>query len=299
MRFRILIAGWALLWTHSAAAIDIYVDNAAGDDGNNGLHETWQGNSGPLRTINRALSLAQPGSRILLVNSGTPYREMIGLSSGQHNGDASQPFTIDGRGATLDGSQPVPAEAWESVAGPVFRFRPPRMAFQQLFRDGRPLVRRIAVGGRLPELDPLEWCLRAGWIYFRVESNKLPADYALDYAGLQTGITLYNVRKLVIANLTVQGFQLDGINAFDAVRDCRLQNLICRGNGRAGLTVAGSSHVDLVDSLLGNNGEAQLRTEAWSLTRIARCQLLDNTAPPLVRAGGSVLFNGERVEAIP
>jgi hypothetical protein len=278
----------------------LFVDNVAGNDSSNGRYETWQKNAGPLRSLDRALSLAGPGDRILLVNTGVPYREMIGLSSGQHNGDAGQPFTIDGRGATLDGSQSVPTEAWEAFSGPVFRYRPPRMAFQQLFRNSKPLVRRVAdVDGRLPELEPLEWSLYEGWIYFRVEAGKLPGDYGLAYAGLQTGITLYNVHAVLIENLTVQGFQLDGINAFDGVRDCRLQNVVCRGNGRAGLTVAGSSKVDLVASLLGNNGEAQLRTEAWSLTRIAGSQLLDNTAPPLVRVGGKVLVDGAQVEAIP
>jgi len=300
MRFHLWIAACALLCARDATARELFVDNVAGNDSSNGLFETWQSTAGPMRSLGRALSVATPGDRIVLVNSGAPYREMISLSSGRHNGDASQPFTIDGRGATLDGSRAVPVEAWESFAGPVFRFRPPRMAFQQLFRDSRPLVRRVAdVDGRLPDLAPLEWCLHDGWVYFRVEAGKLPGDYGLTYAGLQTGITLYHVHGLVIANLTVQGFQLDGINAVDGVRDCRLQNVVCRGNGRAGLTVAGSSQVDLVGSLLGNNGEAQLRTEAWSLTRVAGSQLLDNTAPPLVRVGGRILVDGEPVNSIP
>jgi hypothetical protein len=300
MRRDLWIVVCVLLCAHTAVARDLYVDNVTGSDSSSGQYETWQQNTGPLRSLNRALSMAGPGDHVLLANTGVPYREMIGLSSGQHNGDATGPFTIDGRGATLDGSQSVPVQAWEFYSGPVFRFRPPRMAFGQLFRDGKPLVRRVAgVDGRLPELEPLEWSLYDTYIYFRVETDKLPGDYGLAYAGLQTGITIYNVHGILIANLTVQGFQLDGINAFDTVRDCRLQNVVCRGNGRAGLTVAGSSKVDLVGSLLGNNGEAQLRTEAWSTTRVSGSQLLDNTAPPLVRVGGRVLIDGVSVNAIP
>ena len=40
--------------------------------------------------------------------------------------------------------------------------------------------------------------------------------------------------------------------------------------------------------LVGNNGTAQVRTEGQSHTRIVDCDLLDNTAPPLVREGGEV-----------
>jgi hypothetical protein len=45
--------------------------------------------------------------------------------------------------------------------------------------------------------------LRDGYIYFRAETGKLPADYALPYTALVTGVTLYHVRHVRIENLVL------------------------------------------------------------------------------------------------
>jgi hypothetical protein len=275
---------------------DIFVNNRGGDDRANGDNETPMGLLGPVASVRKALLLAEPGDHIVLANSGEPYREMIGLSTGRHSGfSTSLPFVIDGRGAVLDGSARVLAAAWESFRGPVFRFRPARMSYQQLFRDGRPLVRRARLSDEedVPQLEPLEWSLVDGWIYFRVEEGKLPADYGLACCGLQTGITLYHVHDVVITNLTVQGFQLDGINAFDGTRDCRLVDVVARGNGRSGVTAAGSSHLEILGSLIGDNGWAQLYIDDLALASVRDSHLLANTAPPIVRHGGRVFVDGQ------
>ena len=57
------------------------------------------------------------------------------------------------------------------------------------------------------------------------------------------GITLYEVRNVVIRDLIVQGFQLDGINAHDGVFDALLKKVTCRGNARSGICVGGASRV--------------------------------------------------------
>ena len=53
----------------------------------------------------------------------------------------------------------------------------------------------------------------------------MPADYQLTYACLPTGITLYHVDSVAITGLTVQGFQVDGINALNSARDVRLSTV--------------------------------------------------------------------------
>lgn len=291
----------ALLAVHAARAETIFVNNVAGDDRNFGRIEELGIGVGPVRTIARALALAMPGDQIVLAKTGVAYREMVSLDSGRLSGTSAAPFVIDGRGATLDGSVDIPSTAWEAVAGSVFRFRPARMAYQQLFRDGRPLVRYQAATAsplNVADLQPLDWALEQGWIYFRAETNRLPMDYRLSCCGLQTGITLYQVHGVRIENLVVQGFQLDGVNAADNVRDCKLRGLVLRGNGRAGLTVAGSSRVELAGSTLGDNGDSQLRCEGWSHTAIVASQLLDNTAPALDYAGGTVDVDGARLNPL-
>jgi len=292
------LAAVVLLCAHRLDARDIYVDNLAGDDSFSGFQsQPGSDLGGPVRTIARALQLAQPGDRIILAANEEPYRESITLSGSRHSGYADHPFVIQGNGAILDGSAPVPKDAWQRYRGPVFRFQPPGKAYQQLFLGGRP-ASRVPVGlprEGPPPLEPLQWCLAGGYIYFCVPPSKLPDEYDLSYSRLRTGITLYHVRHVAIVDLTVQGFQVDGIQAANSARDVYLAGLTCRGNGRSGIAVGGACEVEIDVSLLGNNGEAQLLTLPWSDTHVRNSHLLGNTAPGWVDRGGRVDVDGRPV----
>lgn len=270
-----------------AAAATVYVDNVLGDDLHDGGEPDSSGPGGPVRSLSKALHVCQPGDRILLAATGEPYRESISLSAAKHSGTVVSPFIIDGQGAVLEGADPVPYTAWENVGGAVFRFRPSKTSYQQLYLDGQPAVeKKIAPGEtRLPNLQPREWYRRGAFIYFRVEQDKLPRDYDLSCSARQTGITLYHVHDVVIMNLTVQGFRLDGVNVNDGVVHSEVLDITSRGNGRSGITVAGSSKVRIEGCLVGNNGEQQLLVEGPSATLVEHCELLANTAPAVTNRG--------------
>ncbi len=285
-----------LLLAAPSLARDLFVSNASGDDRFNGLAvRSGPDGSGPVRTIGRALALARSADQVVLENTGRPYRESISLVGSRHSGYPDQPFTIVGNGATIDGSAPVPPGAWEHYEGAVFRFLPPRKGRAQLFLDGRPATRVVAdfVADRPPELEPTEWCFLDGWIYFCVEETKLPDDYTPSFAHLPVGITLYHVHGVAILDVTIQGFQLDGVNAYNSARDVYLGGVIARGNARSGIAVGGASVVTLEACLVGNNGEAQVLTLPYSRTAIEHCDLLGATAPAWVARGGEVWIDGE------
>lgn len=284
---------WVVV-TAIAEARDIYVNNKGGDDRHAGRSEsTAAGDSGPCRTIARALRAAQKGDRIILVNTGMPYRESVTLLGAKHSGTERHPFEFIGNGATLEGAGPVPQEAWEHVGKGVFRFAPQRMSYQQLYRDGVPLE-RVSLSRsetRLPELKPLQWCLLQRKIYFRAEENKLPHNYDLSYCVLPLGIRLDTVRNVIVRDLIIQGFQTDGLLVSGNVSDTTIRSVTVRGNARSGIAICGASRVTLADSLIGNNGESQLRTEDYSHTHLSNCDLLDNTAPPVDQQGGEIYQN--------
>lgn len=281
-----------------AAAREIYVNNAIGDDGATGRTAGVNADrTGPVRTIAKALRLATTGDRIVLAKTDQPYRESAALVGSRLGGYPFAPLVIEGNGAILDGSAPVPSHAWEHYRKDTFRFRPPHLEYQQLFLGGHPVPRVGAsrLVDQPPELKPLEWCLHGEHIYFCVEPDKLPEAYALSYAEKRTGITLFHVRDVAILDLTVQGFQLDGISAFNSARKVRLAGVTCRGNGRSGITVGGASVVDIEACLAGNNGLAQLLTLPMSETHVRNSELPGSTAPAWVDQGGRMYLGPRQV----
>lgn len=297
------MAVFVLVWLAlpgAAGARDIYVNNVAGDDRFDGTAPVSQGaRLGPCRTLRHALDLADRGDRVVLAATSQPYRESVTLQAGRHSGFGEHPFEIVGNGAVLEGLAPVPDGVWKHVGGEVYRFSPPRMSSQLLYLDGRPAM-RVPVGPgdlELPALKPRQWCLFQRDVYFRTDAGRTPGSYGLAYCALPVGITLYEVRNVVIRDLIVQGFQLDGINAHDGVFDALLQRITCRGNARSGISIGGASRVQIAECLVGGNGETQLRTEGYSHTRLVSCRLLDDTAPPQKSEDASVVTRVEQAAA--
>lgn len=296
---RLAVLGALLAVSASALGRDIYVSNTAGDDRFSGRQDyTGPEGGGPVRTIGRALALAVYGDHIVVENTGEPYRESITLMGSHHSGSKLRPLVLQGNGAVLDGSAPIPRWAWEHYRGPVFRFIPPLKQYQQLFLGGRPAERVIGDpwSDAPPEMEPFQWCLHQGAIYFRVEEGKLPEDYGLSYAAERVGLSILYVDHVVVQDLVVQGFQLDGLNAHNSARHVLLQGIKSRGNGRAGVTIGGACDVTLEASLVGDNGQAQLLTLPYGQTTITDSVLLGNTAPGWVDHGGQVTIDGKPTE---
>jgi hypothetical protein len=262
MRVLVIVIG-TLSMIGPAIARDVYVNNVAGNDRYDGRSDAGAADSGPVRTLARALRLVDRGGRVVLANTGEPYREMISLSDVHQRGYVDQPLVISGNGAVLDGTVTAAPGAWRYENDHIFSFRPRRLAYQQLFRDGRPLrhVRAASFLGSRVGLGPMDWTLLSDRIALRVEDGRLPGQYALRHAGLQTGITLYNTQFVRIEDLIVQGFQQDGINAHELATGCELVRVECRANGRSGISVGGVSRVTITDSNCYDNGRAQLRIE--------------------------------------
>lgn len=257
--------------TADAHARDIYVNNQIGSDFLDGFSEDrGQGKTGPVKTITRALALARRGDNIVLANTGQSYHESISIQGARHNGLKRKPFLIVGNGATLDGTRRVKPEEWEIVGNAVFEMTPREITNTLLYLDGKPAMQVTADRNatQVPDLAPNQWCIYRGRIYFKCEEGKIPLDYELSLTDLPVGISIYNVRGLIISDLTIQGFRQDGINAHDNVFECEMAELRVRGNGRSGISVGGASRVLIDACLIGSNGKSQIRTEARSVVTL-------------------------------
>ena len=174
--------------TSLAVARDIHVSNMGGDDRSDGSQlRPSIARGGPVRTIAKALRLAEAGDCIVLAKTSEPYRESLSLTSSKHSGSPLGSFIIEGNGAVLDGSAAVPDDAWRHFEADVFYFEPAGMGYQQFFLPGGAAVRHpvSSTAVRLPALEPSEWCLKDGRIYFRVKSGRLPQAYRAACCGLR------------------------------------------------------------------------------------------------------------------
>ena len=211
------------------------------------------------------------------------------MQGGRHSGTGDFPFEIFGNGATLDGRITLADNDWEYVAANVFRTRPPLMSYQQVFLGDAVAVRRFVENDKFPALEPLQWVLLDGWIYFRVEPDKVPQSYELSCCGEQAGITLYDVTDVIVRDLVVRGYQLDGVNCHDTVRRSDLVDLKSIENGRSGISIGGASRVRVDSCIAAGNGAAQMRVEGFCIVQTVANVFDAASAPAIVREGGTII----------
>ena len=265
MRIRILAAFAAVCLTATASAATIYVDPLHGDDENDGRAKrpSSPGN-GPVRTIARALERAGFGDTINLANHGIPYHEPISLTGRRHSGFPSIPFVLEGNGAIVDGSFPVPPSAWERVEGNLWKMTPRRKGHYVLLLGDEPIEehRVPAASAQLPSIPVGQWAAWRGSIYYHLPQYEEPSYLPLRFARWGVGLTLYDARDVVVRNVTFRHFRLDGVNAHDRCRNVILEDVRCVGNGRAGVAAAGTSDVTLRScQVMGNLRHSVLITE--------------------------------------
>lgn len=265
---------------------DIYVSRKYGDDRNKGYSGRDTGSmEGPVQTIGRALELAQSGDRIIVDPKCGPYRESITLFGQNKGGTAEHPFIIEGCGAVLDGTETLPKNVWKHYQDDIFCFQMTIPAinwtFFQLFNNEE-LIERIIVTPdvkRIPELKPNSWCLLDGFVYFRCKDKNVSvfdSNNQFSYTGRMSGISLIQVLNVRIHDLTLQGFQLDGISAVNGAQNIVLDNVVCQKNGRSGLAVGGVSSVAAGYCNFKNNRTTQLLALPYSKTILYGCLISED-----------------------
>lgn len=249
----------------TARADILHVDNRMGSDDFDGRAAMpTSGNTGPTRTLGRALKLASTGDTIVIANNKTPYFESVTLTGKTNSGIEDFPFTIIGNGAIFDGSKPVPPQAWHSVGKDLWMFTPWRKGWFQLILNDKPLpeFRPKTRPDTLPAIPVGHWMAWRGRIYYQAAALEVPIEKPFRYATESVGISLFRVHDVVIRDLTLRHYRQDGVNAHDRVRLITLDGVKLLGNGRAGLAAGGSAGVLLRKSdVAGNRDHSVLITE--------------------------------------
>jgi hypothetical protein len=282
----LLIVVTTLLSVSSSATAEVfYVNNRTGTDRNDGVVETpLTILTGPVKSISRALELANFGDTIVVANTGVPYYDNLTFQGEKHSGDAVRPFRVIGNGATLTGAMVVPPRAWREATRDVWQLVPFRKGFFQLVRDGKALPEvRPAAGEKwtaIPDLQVDEWCVWNRSIYYRCERLIDPSTLDLSIARRSCGITVFAAHDIVISDLTIQHFRLDGVNLHDLAAGIQLNKLTLRENGRAGLAIGGSSTARVSESDVERNRDHSVLIQEAAAIALEDCVL---DADPTVR----------------
>ena len=262
----------------SATAEVFYVNNRIGEDRHDGLVETPLSNiTGPVKSISQALKLASFADTIIIANTGVPYYDNLSFQGEKNSGDPFRPFRLIGNGATITGAMVVPEGAWREAARNVWQVTPFRKGFFQLVRDGKALPEVRPQAGEkwdsIPDLEVDQWCSWRGSIYYRIERLVDPSTQRLSIARRSCGITVFAAHDIVISDLTIQHFRLDGVNLHDLATEIRLEKLTLRENGRAGLAIGGSSSARLNGSDIERNRDHSVLIQEAAAIGLEDCIL--------------------------
>ncbi|MBI5394763.1 MAG: DUF1565 domain-containing protein [Verrucomicrobia bacterium] len=238
----VLILAAAILTAH---ARDLAVDPVKGDDATA---------AGPFKTIARAIKVTSPGDTIHLAPAR--YKE----SAAFHNksGEPGRPVTLDGHGATLDGSDELKPADWELVSPGLYRNAKllpmyPAALMRWFFvfdgkmnHMGRTSKGPSAALKKAEELQAGEWTYvpdkpitretkngrpwdaqrLTGAFYIKVDPAKTLADCRIEAPVRSNGVSFGGrCEHIVVRNVTSTHVHNDGYNIHGFTRDILLENV--------------------------------------------------------------------------
>lgn len=267
-----LLCGFAAV----AGARTIYIDNRIGNDINNGLAPTNEGlRVGPVKTFDRAIVLLDTGDTLEIANNGDgfPYHGSLRLIGNDASGIAAMPMVINGNGAILDGSAPIPPEEWEFMGNGLWRFEPWKKGFYRLYRGEQTLPEVASTREARAELPPGYWTIWRAAIYYQALPDEIPANEPFRIPVREAGIFLYHVHHIIIRDLTVRRYHLDGVNAHDQAAPVILERVRSVGNARSGVFIGGTSKLLIRGGAVQNNRAASVLTQELGRVEISETDI--------------------------
>jgi len=230
-----------------------------GSDQNDGI-------KAPVKTIARAVKLAQPSDTIHL--APTTYYEEVNLSG--KVGLPGQPIVVDGHGAVIEGSEPVRAAVWESLGSGLFRkvkLMPQMNAaiigrWFFLWRGKMNAMGRTSKGPSAP-LKKVEELQADEWTYAEAEDAfyiQLPDGMGLNEAEIRYPARANAVSlagkgaHLVVRNITGTHVYNDGFNVHGDQVDTLFENIRAIECGDDGFSAHGTAECRILGfTSIGNS----------------------------------------------
>ena len=254
----------------------LYVNNRLGENRFDGVSQRPNGDSGPVRTISKALKLANLGDTIIIANTGEPYYESLMLNGQRHSGTKTVPFKIVGNGAIIDGSQKVPPKSWRSVSQTqLWKFKPKRKGNYLLLLEDKPVPTEMPPTGEvsLKKLQPFQWTAKDGEIYYHPGNGDTPDFLPFRFAAHGVGISLHKVERVEISNLVVRWFRADGVHLHRFCSNVNLDGIAVIENGRHGIFVGNHTELLAKSCLIAKNQQHSIFLEKEGKLRLEECEI--------------------------
>ncbi|MCX6839532.1 MAG: right-handed parallel beta-helix repeat-containing protein [Verrucomicrobia bacterium] len=244
-------------------------------------------------TIHAAIKAAQPGDTIHL--EPKVYRDYAGFYL--KKGEQGKPITLDGHGATLEGSDPIDPAKWREVSPGLFANDDllPGLSDAAIGRwfflfDGKMQLMGRTSKGRSAALKKPEELQAGEWTFVKDASREKPpskAIYGTFYLKLAAGQSLAEAKvfapmrsagvqfggdnaHLVIKNLTATHPYNDGFNIHGDCRDVVFENIRAIECGDDGISAHESAQyrVDGFVSIGNSTGICDTGTAQTSYNRV-------------------------------
>jgi hypothetical protein len=252
----------------------IYVNNLIGNDEFSGLSKTVNGNTGPVKSIQKAFDIVKTSGKIEIINTGIPYLTGNRISKG---GTPEAPLIIEGNGSEINGLGMVDIQEWKLVEKRIYS-RPFWPMSNQLrsnkdynFWIETPKVWWVnnKPGINCKSKTELEATPGGFWwnkaqqsVWFHLPKGtsfesleiKMPLDRGF---GKGTGININGkIKNVIIQNLKVKYAYNDGFSAHGDIENVTFRNCISTDNCGQGFSMHGNTKILVTDSYASRNASS-------------------------------------------
>jgi hypothetical protein len=228
----------------SVIATEIHVNNLKGDDANNGTTP-----ASAVATFARAMKLVQPGGKLNITNTGTPYYERL-IIRGDLGKDGND-FIIEGNNAIISGLRPLATNKFIERDGAFFIAIGKRGSHMnpKLFAGGRVLPETT----KREELNPGKFFWAGDGFYFIPEAGKTLADYKFQGSIEDSGVAFIGGKNILLRNLISEHNPNDGFNLHGSCYGITVENVVGRNNGDDGFSAHADVEVQVKNSVFHGN----------------------------------------------
>lgn len=253
-----------------------------------------------VKTIAAAIKLAQPGDTIHL--QPIVYRDYAGFYA--KKGEPGKPITLDGHGATLEGSDPLDPKKWTEVSPGLFEAKDLLLRLDDAILgrwfflwDGKMNhMGRTSKGKKAPyvkpqELKPGEWTFVRDYVREKAGSTQIFGSFFVRLADRQklaaarifvpvrsAGVQFSGANAhLVVRNITATHPYNDGFNIHGDCRDVVFENIRAIECGDDGISAHESAEYR-VDGLISVGNGTGITDTGTAKTTYRRVFLAANLA---------------------